>query len=221
MDLIVTQSHNIFDMPELSRNPRNRPQARTKATKAKILDAAQEIFSEQGFEHTQLDQVAARAGYSRGAIYAHYASKEELFLELMEKRVHIKFATICQAIDSEPDVSKRSGIFKCWIISQVSDPSWGTLTLEFKLYAVRRPELREKLLNLYEALFKDPSKDFIELLFGTGLTKAKHMAADRRLAAFGGALSGIVLESHFRPRLLPPKKLQQLAGELFDALIHT
>jgi AcrR family transcriptional regulator len=41
-----------------------RPQARTEATKAKILDAAQSLFAELGFENTQLDEVAARAGWS-------------------------------------------------------------------------------------------------------------------------------------------------------------
>jgi AcrR family transcriptional regulator len=185
------------------------------------LDAAQTLFSEQGFEHTQLDQVAARAGYSRGAIYAHYPSKENLFLELIEKRVHTKFAVLCQNIEAEHDVSRRSAIFRRWVVSQVGDPSWGTLTLEFKLYAVRRPELRERLLKLYEALFKRTTKDFGELLFGKELTKAARRAVDRRLAVFAGALSGIILESHFRPALLPSNHLQPLIKELFEALIHT
>jgi AcrR family transcriptional regulator len=110
-----------------ARSPKNKPQARTTATKAKILDAAQALFAELGFENTQLDKVAARAGYSRGAIYAHYSSKEELFLELMEHRVHTKFAALYRKIEDEPDVSKRPSIFKRWVTSQVCDPSWGTL----------------------------------------------------------------------------------------------
>lgn len=60
---------------------RYKPQARTGVMKSKILDAAQDVFAERGFENTNLDLVAARAGCSRGAIYAHYASKDELFLE--------------------------------------------------------------------------------------------------------------------------------------------
>ena len=217
----VTRSNKTIDTPGLPKRSRNKPQARTKATQARILDAAQALFSEQGFEHTQLDQVAARAGYSRGAIYAHYPSKENLFLELIEKRVHTKFAVLCQNIEAEHDVSRRSAIFRRWVVSQVGDPSWGTLTLEFKLYAVRRPELRERLLKLYEALFKRTTKDFGELLFGKELTKAARRAVDRRLAVFAGALSGIILESHFRPALLPSNHLQPLIEELFEALIHT
>jgi AcrR family transcriptional regulator len=221
MIAFVTGSHKTSVMPKVYRRPRNKPQARTVVTKAKLLDAAQALFAEQGFENTQLDEVAARAGYSRGAIYAHYSSKEDLFLELMEHRVHTKFAAVRKNMEGEPDVSKRPAIFKRWVASQVCDPSWGTLTLEFKLYAVRRPELREKLLNLYESLFKRAGKDFVEVLFGKGLSKATRIALDRRLAVMSGALGGLVLESHFRPALLPGNHLRQLTEELFEALIHT
>jgi len=220
MPAFVTPSHKISSMSRLVKTPKNKPQARTAATKAKILDAAQALFAEQGFENTQLDEVAARAGYSRGAIYAHYASKEDLFLELMEQRVHAKIAALCARIEEESDLSRRPELFRHWLCSQVGDPSWGTLTLEFKLYAVRRPELRERLLKMYEELFRHPTRDFIELLFGEGLTKSQRTAIDRRLAFLGGALSGVVLESHFRPQLLPLNQLRGLVEELFDATIH-
>ena len=216
----MSASHNISSMPRLPKAPKNKPQARTEITKARILDSAQSLFAELGFENTQLDQVAARAGCSRGAIYAHYANKEELFLELMNHRVHTKFAAMRRQLEDEPDVKKRPDIFKRWVTSQVCDPSWGTLTLEFKLYAVRRSEQREKLVLLYEALFKDAAADFVGLLFGKGLTKAARSAVERRLAILGGAISGVVLESHFRPTLLPAKHLKQLIEELFDALIY-
>jgi hypothetical protein len=139
----------------------------------------------------------------------------------MEHRVHTKFAALYRMIEDEPDVSRRPNIFKRWVTGQVCHPSWGTLTLEFKLYAVRRPELRERLLNIYESLFKRSGKDFVEVLFGKSLNKGTRTAMERRLAVMGAALSGLVLESHFRPALLPANHLQPLAEELFEALIHT
>ena len=220
MDALVTSSHRITSMQRPVRTQKNKPQARTETTKAKILDAAQSLFAELGFENTQLDQVAARAGCSRGAIYAHYVSKEDLFLELMEHRVHTKFAAVCKKIEDEPDLRKRPGIFKRWVAAQVCDPSWGTLTLEFKLYAVRRPELSEKLLKLYNSLFNVSANNLVEMLFGKSLSRARRTGVERRLAVMGGALSALVLESHFRPELLPAKHLQKMAEELFEALIH-
>jgi AcrR family transcriptional regulator len=184
------------------------------------LDAAEAIFSEQGFEKTQLKEVAARAGYTRGAIYAHYSSKEDLFLALMEHRVLTKFTAVRKVIEAEPEVSKRPEIFKRWIATQVSDHSWGTLMLEFKLYALRQPRSRERLQHLYDLLFKSSGDDFIEMLFGDDLDTATRAAVQRRLAIMGAILSAVILESHFRPKLLPKAHLQAVLEELYEALIH-
>ena len=216
MSLVVTRASRSRP----ARMPRNKPQARTLATKAKLIDAAQTLFAEQGFEKTQLEEVAARAGYSRGAIYAHYANKEDLFLELMEQRVHAKLATVHRQIETERDVRKRRQTFKSWMADQVCDPSWGTLTLEFKLYAVRRPELHSKLVKMYETLLKDAGKDLVDALFGGNLSRVARAAAERRLAVLSGALSGLVLESHFRPELLSGKHLRKLTAKLVEALIE-
>src|SRR6476469_2210328 len=89
-----------------------KPQARTEATKAKILDAALEVFVQQGFENANLDLVAKQAGCSRGAIYAHYTSKEEVFLGLVEHRVQTKFAVMHAKLDKETEIEKRRSLFQ-------------------------------------------------------------------------------------------------------------
>jgi AcrR family transcriptional regulator len=206
-------------MQPLLQKVKNKHQARTEETQEKILDAALAIFSEQGFEKTQLEEVAARAGYTRGAIYAHYSSKEDLFLALMEHRVLTKFAAVRKVIEAEPEVSKRPVIFKRWLASQINDHAWGTLMLEFKLYALRRPQSREKLQRLYDLMFKSSGNDFIEVLFGRNFDKASRSAVERRFAVMGAILSAVILESHFRPKLLPRQHLQTLLEELYEALI--
>ena len=207
-------------MPKAVAKDKNKHQARTEETQAKILQAAEAIFSERGFEKAQLEEVAARAGYTRGAIYAHYASKEDLFLALMEHRVLTKFTAIRQVMEAEPEVSNRVEIFKRWLSEQLSDDTWGILMLEFKLYALRRPESREKLQNLYDLLFKSSGKDFIALLLGDDLNKATRAGVERRLAIMGAILSAVVLESHFRPKLLTKQHMQGVFEELYEALIH-
>jgi AcrR family transcriptional regulator len=207
-------------MPKAVVKDKNKHQARTEETQAKILQAAEAIFSERGFEKAQLEEVAARAGYTRGAIYAHYASKEDLFLALMEHRVLTKFTAIRQVIEAAPEVSTRVEIFKRWLSEQLSDDTWGILMLEFKLYALRRPESREKLQNLYDLLFKSSGRDFIALLLGDDLDKATRAGAERRLAIMGAILSAVVLESHFRPKLLTKQHMQGVFEELYEALIH-
>jgi hypothetical protein len=107
-----------------------------------------------------------------------------------------------------------------WIAEQAGDHTWGTLMLEFKLYALRRPESREKLLRMYDLMAKASGNDFIELLFGADLDKASRAAAERRLVLLGAILSAVNLESHFRPKLLPRQHLEPILDELFEGLIH-
>ncbi len=207
-------------MPPLTRMGKTKHQVRTEETQAKILDAAQAVFSDQGFEKTQLEEVAARAGYTRGAIYAHYSSKEDLFLALMDQRVIPKFAAMRDAVEAEPVLALRPAIFRRWLAAQAGDHAWGILMLEFKLYALRRRESRDRLMHLYDQMSKSSGVDFIELLFGNGLDRAERTAVERRLTLLGAILSAVNLESHFRPRLLPKQQLKIVLDELFQALIR-
>jgi AcrR family transcriptional regulator len=207
-------------MPPENQSKKSKHQVRTEETQAKILDAAQAVFSDQGFEKTQLEEVAARAGYTRGAIYAHYASKEDLFLALVDQRVLTKFSAMRQEIEGEPIITKRPAIFRRWLAAQAGDTSWGTLMLEFKLYALRRPESREKLVTMYDQMAKSSGTDFIELLFGANLDKAARAAVESRFAILGAIVSAVNLESHFRPKLLPKHQLHTVLNELYEALIR-
>ena len=56
-------------------------------TRAELLDAAERLFSEQGFHATSVDQVADDAGYTKGAVYSNFVSKEDLFFAVYERRV--------------------------------------------------------------------------------------------------------------------------------------
>ena len=51
-----------------------------------MIEAAESLFVEQGFHATSVDQVAAEAGYTKGAVYSNFESKEDLFLAVYEQR---------------------------------------------------------------------------------------------------------------------------------------
>jgi AcrR family transcriptional regulator len=59
-----------------------RTKAEAAETKCSILTAAEKLFFEKGVANSTLDEIAASAGVTRGAIYWHFASKSDLFLEL-------------------------------------------------------------------------------------------------------------------------------------------
>jgi AcrR family transcriptional regulator len=219
----ATTLHGQFRTPEMHQKDRPRPnkhQLRTAETRAKLLAAASQLFTGQGFENTQLEEVAAHAGYTRGAIYAHYTSKEDLFLELLRERIERQLAELRAVLGSEPGTVKRLEKFRGWMSHQVADPLWPILALEFKLYALRRPSARAKLQGMYDLLCEPNGQEFAKLLFGERLSKSNALNARRRLALLGAVLSAAVVESKFHAELLPRKALQRVLNELMEVLLQ-
>lgn len=64
--------------------PALRRETRKAETRRALIEAASELFARQGIEATTLDAVAAHAGFTKGAVYAHFASKGDLVEEVLE-----------------------------------------------------------------------------------------------------------------------------------------
>jgi AcrR family transcriptional regulator len=64
-------------------SPRRQPKGdKRDRTRAKLLEAARSLIREKGFEHTTLEDIAARAGMTTGAIYGNFRNRDELFVSL-------------------------------------------------------------------------------------------------------------------------------------------
>ena len=70
----------------MSTSRKRAPSARSLKTKAKILDAAEMVFAERGFEGATLRDIAGRAGVPVGLVHHHGVSKEELFCQTVRRR---------------------------------------------------------------------------------------------------------------------------------------
>ena len=107
---------------------------RAAQTRADVLGAAARLVARQGYEATSLDAIAKEAGYTKGAIYAHFSSKDALFDELIKI-----FAESSAMAFADP-----RGLVEPPEWTQ-PDPSAGVdenllLNLECRLYALRHPE---------------------------------------------------------------------------------
>jgi AcrR family transcriptional regulator len=65
-------------------------------TRAALLEAAARVFVERGFVGASVEAIASEAGYSRGAFYSNFESKEQLFAELLQQRVYERYSAIAQ-----------------------------------------------------------------------------------------------------------------------------
>ena len=125
-----------------SHSPRGaqRRRERVDRTRGDLLDAAGRVFAAQGFEGASVGDVAAAAGYTKGAVYAHFGSKSELFLTLARERV----LDACEQTEAPADLATE---ISRQLAASVDDPSM-LLVLEVLAYAVRHPDARPELAGL-------------------------------------------------------------------------
>src|SRR6266567_1908379 len=105
----------------------SRQQLRTQETQKRLLDAAQEIFIRDGFEAAQLDAIAARAGRSKGAVYTHFKSKEDLFLALFEHRTREIIDGLTGNLRKCSDRKQSFQLFRDFYIGLAKDKTWPIL----------------------------------------------------------------------------------------------
>lgn len=195
----------------------SRQQLRIRETQARLLDAAEEVFVRDGYGGAQLDEIATMAGRSKGAVYTHFKSKEDLFLALFEHRTRSYIGRLVNSLRKCSNREESLEAFRDFYVGLVRDRVWPILTLEFKLYALRHPESKERLRKVFELskTSKDGGTD--EQLFGK-LTRLEKADNDLALIALGPIVSGLILESQFEPEALTEKGLRRILGRIFDAL---
>src|SRR5437899_2383732 len=128
----------------------SKQQLRTSETRARLLDAAEEVFVRDGYESAQLDEIAARADRSKGAVYTHFKSKEDLFLALFENRTRSYIGRVVTSLQKCTNRKQSLEAFREFYVGLEQDRMWPILTLEFKLYALRHPESKERFRKAFE-----------------------------------------------------------------------
>lgn len=118
---------------------------RRPATVTALLDAALELFADQGFGATSIQQICSRAGLTKGAFYSNFESKESLFLALLDRSWERRATWIRGAI---PSGHSGEGHPAETTIARdhVVDRQWTLVSTEFSLHAIRRPAVAAQLV---------------------------------------------------------------------------
>src|SRR5471032_739723 len=80
------------------------PERRRAMTRQHLLDAAAIVFARDGFHGATLDDVAATAGFTKGAVYSNFKSKDDLFLALLDDRIDRQFSITSEILDDSSPV---------------------------------------------------------------------------------------------------------------------
>ncbi len=121
-------------------------------TRERILDAAARLFVKHGFDGASIDDITAAAGYTKGAFYANFPSKEDVFLALMERHGRQSGAARSQLVVPGRDANAVRADLKKHIREHAREWDWLMLGIEFKLAAARNPKLRSKFAAVRRAL---------------------------------------------------------------------
>jgi AcrR family transcriptional regulator len=197
----------------------SRRQERTEMTRGRLIQSAEKIFARDGFEAAKLEEIAADAGYTRGAFYANFESKEDLFLALLEKEISARIASLEREMDKARDPEAKLKAMRAFFLSKTLDRRWSLLALEFKLFAVRHPEVRRRLAAMHRR-FVEPRVGFLEEVMsalGRELPASAY-AMGVSLAALGNSLT---LEHMLDPALLAESDVRPIMSNFFDSLTST
>ncbi|MER6993071.1 helix-turn-helix domain-containing protein [Saccharopolyspora hirsuta] len=148
----------------MTEQPQRRETRRRAETRRRLIAAARDVFLEHSIRDTPVELICEAAGFSRGAFYSNFATKEDLFLAVYEEEMAARIDQTREIIEKAvaPTGEERSvheAIVKIGAAcaeSLVADKTWYLLLTEFRAHALRSPELRmragEYLVQVTEAV---------------------------------------------------------------------
>lgn len=119
----------------------------------RLLAAARTVFMKRGYQAATLEQVARHAGLTKGAVYARFDSKAELFLALLSERIDARIAELSALPAPVSAVDAAEGLFRQWL-ERSREAAWGLLVLEFRCEAARDRPLNARYAALHERVIE-------------------------------------------------------------------
>jgi AcrR family transcriptional regulator len=189
-------------------------------TREDLIDAAEELFTENGFHATSLDAVAVAAGYTKGAVYSNFSSKEDLFFAVYERRVDRHEAHVAELFSEPPDAGEA--ILR--VIAAVGDlrrrrqDGWMAVFLEFWTHVIRHPEHRARFGEAHKRAVEPFRLALERFAAQRGITLA--IPADQLATAMFAMENGIGLERLTDPEAADADLPIRLVELIFEGLVR-
>ncbi len=191
----------------------NPPRRRTPRSEVRerILSAAMTTFASEGFAGATIDMIAEAAGFTKGAVYSNFGSKDDLFFALLDAQVTARAALIEQVGASEDQESAPAAVGKALMQAIHENTDYQLLFIEYWLRAARDPQIRERFAKHRRELIDRTMKAIDPaVLAWTALSP-------EALGTLLFALSnGLAIEEIVAPGTVPP----ELPGAVLDSLIN-
>jgi AcrR family transcriptional regulator len=115
------------------------------ATRERLIDAAEKAFIRHGFDASSVERIAEDAGFSRGAFYSNFRSKDELFIAVLKAKRQELEGALDEIVRRESDPAERLHAILDWYVNQEVNRGWMILETEFTLRACRNRAARSRM----------------------------------------------------------------------------
>ncbi len=173
-------------------------QSRSEETRKQILQAAQELISQSGYEAAGVAEICAAAGVSKGAFYHHFPSKHAVFMSLLQNWLESLKTALEEARNPSEDIPQT--LFNMAHLSgRIFSEGQGRLPIfiEFWLQASRDPEIWQATIQPYHQF-----RDYFAALIKEGIEEGSFEAVDPETAAHAlvSLAVGLLLQSLLDPQ---------------------
>ena len=188
-------------------------------TRATLIDVGRKHFLRFGLGGAVTEKIAEDAGYSRGALYANFDGKEELFVAVIreEHARHMNFFR--SLLKEEPSGKKRLKKWRDAIADLMTDHDWIVLRAEFEVGALRSECIRKSFVEAHRQQIRDGSELFRDLLQSPDITSK--LTPDEFITVIIHLAHGLAVTQRILGAELPQKNTRSLIQSLFDRLISS
>lgn len=173
-------------------------------TQDRLLQAAYEVFAAHGFAGSSIEMITEAAGYTRGAFYSNFSSKEELFVALANRELSRRTEAVASAIAHLQQVPREDEKISSTLVAQMiasalgapeEERHWQIMLTEFRLFAWHHPQQAAGFRQLYTHYvqsisdFLKPSLDRFGIRYAVEPDVANRVLVSSFIEAIGDALT--------------------------------
>jgi AcrR family transcriptional regulator len=144
-----TKLSDLQDQPAARPARLTREQSRAR-TRERLLASAAVVFTREGYGGASVDRIAEEAGYSKGAFYSNFGSKDELFLELVDHYAGAQAEELCRRLDAAQGADATIEAVCAWASGLQHEPDLRLLVLDLARRAKGDAPLAERHSRLFD-----------------------------------------------------------------------
>ena len=195
---------------------REESQAQTRST---LITVGRKHFLRYGLGGAVAEKIAEDAGYSRGALYANFDGKEDLFLAVIREEQACRSNIFRSILRDEPSAKKRLRKMRDTIADTLTNRDWIVLRAEFEAGALRSERIRQSFVEMHRLQIHDGGELVKDLLKSPGVIS--RLKPDDFITVMHNLAHGLAVTQKILGAELSQKNTRSLIQSLFDHLMSS